>query len=77
MIPRPSLFFEFLTLFLLSDQAGDGAGDAPDQVPIFVKVDLPVLILIQVADQFVGRLPVLGVLEGRKWRKAGQADEEN
>lgn len=68
--PVGFLLSELHALFLLSDQARDWAGDAADQGPVLVKTDLPVMVLIQVTDQFVGCLLVLGVLRVERGGKA-------
>lgn len=61
-VPIGLLLGEFHVFFLLPDQARDWTGDAADQGPVLVKTDLPVVVLIQVTDQFVGCLLILGVL---------------
>lgn len=52
---------------LLADDLGDGAGDAAYQGPVLLEADAPIFVLIQVADELVGRPAVPGVLgEGEK-----------
>lgn len=58
------LLGELDALLLLADDLGDGAGDAAYQGPVLLEADAPVFILIQVADELVGRSPVPGVLWG-------------
>lgn len=58
------LLGELDALLLLADDLGDGAGDAAYQGPVLLEADATVFVLIQVADELVGRSAVPGVLGG-------------
>lgn len=53
-------------LLLLTDDVGDGAGNAAYQGPVLLEADAPIFVLVQVADELVSRSPVPGVL----WERA-------
>lgn len=51
-----------LLALLLADEVGHGAGDTAYHGPVFIKADAPVMVGIQVLDEFVSCLSVPCVL---------------